>query len=829
MTNFIGIDLGTTNSAISSYDGENVKIWQSEVGASITPSAIFIDKRKNKYVGDFAYKTIAQDPENVAVRFKRMMGTNTTVKLPNAGKDMTPEECSAEILKTLFNYLPDEIQNDPELGTVITVPAAFDQKAKDATLAAANMAGIGRVALMQEPVAAVMSVMKNRPEDGTFLVYDLGGGTLDVAVAESFNGHVNLQSHGGIPVCGGRDFDRVLIEKVVYPWMMDRFKLPKEFWTLDEYKSMVGVISYATEQAKIALSSRESSTISVSESQLRVRDQAGEDIYVDIEITRDIYNPLIEDQIQDTIKAVNETLESAGLKTEDIVRIVFVGGPTKYKYLRDRVSSELGIPANTEVDPMTAVSEGAALYAESIDWESQGHAKKNARGTLESKGPINITFDFIARTPDSKAKLLVTLASKGKYELQVDSLDTGWTSGKIALKDKTTVDLLLSKNGANTFKIFVFNEYGEIMPLQDEKIVISKTAATIDSIPASHTVFLAVLDKLGGTPVPLYLVKAGDLLPKEGTIALKAAETLKAGDIASLNFNLWEGDIFTPIEANRPIGCLKISGSNFDSGVIPAGADIELNYKMSDDGNIKLEVSIPCIKGSFDNNQNFYSPQEGQKDYAEAAEQIVRDAEQTKERAQDMAENIDDPDLDAAISKLNSAASMSKDERDPEKARVAEEQVLQAQRDLDKVRRRHLREVRQIELDRVVAMIESLRKNGANTTDLSSVDNLIASAKRSIDSNNHDFENYLKELRIKVFAVLWKQDWFVVARFKVLMEHPSAITNKQKYNSLITDGVNAMEHDNIDRLRQIVIALEDVCYSNTTSFEDMNVANILRG
>ena len=828
MSHFIGIDLGTTNSAISSYDGENVKIWQSEVGASITPSAIFIDKRKNKYVGDFAYKTIAQDPDNVAVRFKRMMGTSTTINLPNYGKELTPEECSAEILKTLFNYLPEEIQNDPELGTVITVPAAFDQKAKDATLAAANMAGIGRVATLQEPVAAVMSVMKNRPEDGTFLVYDLGGGTLDVAVAESFNGHVNLQSHGGIPVCGGRDFDRVLIEKVVYPWMQERFKLPDSFWTLDKYKSIVGIISYATEQAKIALSSRESSTISVSESQLRVRDEAGEDLFVDIEITRDMYNPLIEDQIKDTIRAVHETLESAGLKTEDIVRIVFVGGPTKYKYLRDKVSSELGIPANTEIDPMTAVSEGAALFAESIDWESQGHAKKNSRGTIESKGPINVTFDFIARTPDSKTKLLVTLGSKGKYELQVDSLDTGWTSGKISLKDKTTIDLLLAKNGTNTFKVFIFNEFGEIMPLQDDKIVISKTAATIDSIPASNTVFLAVLDKLGGTPVPLYLVKSGDLLPKEGKVALKAAETLKAGDAASLNFNLWEGDIFTPIDANRPIGCLKISGTDFDSGVIPAGADIELNYKMFDDGNIKLELSIPCIRGSFDSNKNFYFRQEGQKDYTEAAEQIVSDAEHIRERAGEMAANIDDPDLDSAISKLNDAASLSKEERDPEKARVAEEQVLQAQRDLDKVRKRHLREVRQIELDNLLKLIDPLRKS-ATTTDLTAIDNLVASAKRSIDDNSHAFEDYMKELRIKMLSVLWKQDWFIVAKFKALAEKPSVITDKKKYNTLIADGTNAMEHDNIDRLRQIVLELENICYTNSVGFEDMNITNILRG
>ena len=139
MTYFIGIDLGTTNSAISSYDGENVKVWKSSDGFDVTPSAIFVDKRGNKYVGSRAYQMTASDPDNVAVRFKRMMGTSTMVSIPNLGKELTPEECSAEVLKTLFNYLPDEIRKDPDLATVITVPAAFDQKAKDATLAAANM------------------------------------------------------------------------------------------------------------------------------------------------------------------------------------------------------------------------------------------------------------------------------------------------------------------------------------------------------------------------------------------------------------------------------------------------------------------------------------------------------------------------------------------------------------------------------------------------------------------------------------------------------------------------------------------------------------------
>jgi molecular chaperone DnaK len=127
----------------------------------------------------------------------------------------------------LFGYLPEEIRNDPDTGTVITVPAAFNQMQKDATMAAAEMAGLGKVALMQEPVAAVMSVMRHRKGDGMFLVYDLGGGTLDIAIAESISGRVNLLAHGGIAMCGGRDFDRLLLDSVVKPWLMRTLTCPR--------------------------------------------------------------------------------------------------------------------------------------------------------------------------------------------------------------------------------------------------------------------------------------------------------------------------------------------------------------------------------------------------------------------------------------------------------------------------------------------------------------------------------------------------------------------------------------------------------------------------
>jgi len=831
MKNFIGIDLGTTNSAICSYNGEQVKIWKSTDGYDVTPSAIYIDKRGNKYIGKRAYDSTMNDPENVALRFKRMLGTNTPINIPNLGKIMSPEECSAEILKTLFSYLPDDIQGSSELGTVITVPAAFNQMQKEATLSAANIAGIGKVALMQEPVAAIMSVMRTRPEDGIFLVYDLGGGTLDVAVAESINGHVSLQSHGGISVCGGRDFDRLLVEKIVYPWLQEKFKLPNEFWNEDKYLGLVRFSAHASEQAKIELSTKDAAIISLSESQVNMRDDNGDDIYLDIEITRNIYNKLIVSQIDDTIKAVRETLDKAGLHSDDISRIVFVGGPTCYKPLRDKVSSELGIPANTDVNPMTAVAEGASIFAESIDWSSSEHAKKNVRGSMESKGKVNVKFDYIARTPDTKTKLAIHLPNdiKGKFEFQIDSVDSGWSSGKILLKDGLMTDLILSKFGSNNFKAFLFNEYGESVALDPNRIEITRTAATVDSIPASHSVAVEVLDRIGGSSIPQYLVKSGDTLPKRGKIKFKAIEALKAGDAGALVFKLWEGDIVSPISDNRPIGVMKISGLDFDDGVVPAGADVDCSYEMSDDGNIRLEISIPSIRGSFNSDKNFYSRIEGQKDYTEIPKMVISDAENVKSRASDIAERINDPELDDVLKKLNEASSLSEDEIDPEKTKGAEEKVYQAKKDLANIRKKHLKEIRQLDLDKKVSLFESSLRDKASPIDATAFDNLVTSAKRVIGQESNEFESFLTEIGIKIYSILWKQDWFVIARFKYLIGKPYQFNDKKEFKRLTDQGLAAINSDNIEELKHIVMNLTSISSESEFSLENIETTNIIRG
>ena len=570
MTTYVGIDLGTTNSAICSYDGEMLTLHKSPEQNEVTPSAIFIDKRGNKYIGLRAYTNAARNPDNAATLFKRLIGTSTLLKLPAVNLEMTPEQCSAEVLKVLFGYLPEQTRNDPNTGTVITVPAAFNQMQKDATLAAAELAGIGRVALMQEPVAAVMAVMQKRKTDGIFIVYDFGGGTLDIAIAQSIAGRVSLLAHGGIAMCGGRDFDRMLLDKIVMPWLMNKFALPEDLSAQAKYKSLLRMAIWATERAKIELSSKTEAAIALSETELGVRDEAGEEIYLDITIDRAALDRLIKPKIDESIEATRSTLTKAGLTANDIERIVFVGGPTQYKPMRDLVSKELAIAGSTDVDPMTAVAEGAALFAEAIDWASESRGRKSARGSLSGKSTLGVSLQFVSRTPDSKTKVILKMSQPVTgAEFQLDSLDTGWSSGRLPLRDAAAVEVPLGKGGANAFKIFLFDARGGAVSIDPPTLVITRTAATVDAIPSSSSIAFEVLDRAGGRPVLDYLVKVGEALPKKGVKKFKAASSLRAGGDGALRFKLWEGDIEDPVSDNELIGTLSITGRDFETGVVP--------------------------------------------------------------------------------------------------------------------------------------------------------------------------------------------------------------------------------------------------------------------
>ena len=808
MAYYAGIDLGTTNSAIATWDGSTLKLWKSPEQNDVTPSAIYFDRR-GRYIGKRAYDLVPQDRSKSATLFKRLMGTSTPINI--SGQDsVTPEWCSAELLKTLFAYLPEEVRSQVE-GTVITVPAAFNQMQKDATLQAAEMAGIGAVTLMQEPVAAVMSVMRARSSNGTFIIYDLGGGTLDVAIAEGLDGRVSLQAHGGIEMCGGRDWDRAIVANIVRPWLEKTFDLPEDAPTNPAYRKLFAKLDWASEKAKIELSSRGEAIISLSEVEVGVQDQSGTDIYVDVTLSKDLLDKLIDDKLRDSIESVRETMTKAGLSSQDVDRVVFVGGPTQYKTVRDKVAFELGLPGALDVNPMTAVAEGAAIFAESVDWNSQRKGRKASRGSVSGGSALSLSFNYIARTPDIRSKLVVKAqgAVASGSEFQVDSLETGWSSGRQPLKDGASVDLTLSKLGENEFKIFVFDPSGAPIALENERITISRTAAAIDSIPASHSIGIEALEKKGGRPVLKWLVRAGDALPKKGTHKFAAADSIKAGSLNSVSFKIWEGDIVSPVSDNRPVGVLKITGKDLEQGVIASGAELICEYEVSDSGNVTMEVTIPSVGGLFHSGHNLYSRQEASIDYSTYGLQVHEEAQQQLSRLDEIAAKIDDPQVAKAREKLDEALASNGEDGNPEQAKEAMDRVLEAKKLISKIREANLKTMRQIDLDHTVDFFNDHVREHAKPSEETQFDNAVRSAKRAIELNDSSFENYVSDLRGKNWEILWRQDSFVIARFQWLSKSPHLFPDRHEFGQLVAVGQKATAEDDMHQLRAVVGAMEN--------------------
>jgi len=828
MKHYVGIDLGTTNSAVSTFDGEGIRIFKDTEQNDVTPSAIFIDRRGNKFVGKRAYDNAARSPDNAATGFKRFMGTKTPVKLAAVGAVMTPEECSAEILQVLYAYLPEEVRNDPDTGTVITVPAAFNQMQKDATKSAAESAGLGKVALMQEPVAAVMSVMRKRKSDGIFLVFDLGGGTLDVAIAQSTSGRVSLLAHGGIAMCGGRDFDRMLMDNIVSPWLRKQFDLPDDFIADKQYKTLRSMAMWATEKAKIALSTKDEAVISMDDTELRVKDRAGDDIYLDIPLTKAQLNELIAEMLDKAIAATRETIEKAGLSPHAIERMVFVGGPTQYPPLREKVSFELGIPFSNDVNPMTAVSEGAAVFAESIDWSSESRGRKSARGTIAASGTLNIGFNFVSRTTDTKARIVVKVGGtvlEGST-FQIDSVDVGTNSGKIPLKDGAFYEATLARPGENKFKIYVFDPSGGPIRISENIISIIRTSAQIDAIPASHSIGVEAREKLGGPFVLDYLVKEGDSLPKKGQRTYRSDIALKAGAAEAIIFKLWEGDIEDPIQDNQYIGTFEIRGSNFSQGVIPKGAELNMEYEVLDSGNIVINVTVPCIQGNFESGRTFYTREVGELDYSNVSKRIEAEAEDIGRRIDAVAGKVEDPRLDQARERLSRAESQ-KSAADPETAGHALADIQEAKKLLAMARKSNLKAMRQMDLDSCVSFFNERVRDFARPIEAATVDKLVITARSCIESNKSDFESHLRDLRGRNWEIMFRQDWFVIDRFKWMEQSPHLFLDAAEFASLCAVGKDALNEGDIDKLRLVVDHMETVRIRTGVDDRILSGANIL--
>ncbi len=822
MKRYVGIDLGTTNSVICTFDGKETQVFKSPEMNDVTPSVIYVDKRGNRFYGRRAYDMAPLNEKNSASLFKRYLGTN--MKFTLQGQEMTPEECSAEILRVLFGYLPPEIANDPETATVITVPAAFNQMKKDATLEAARLAGIDPVTLMQEPVAAVMSVMKASPGEKRFLIYDLGGGTFDVSIAESIGSRVNLLAQGGREMCGGRDWDRMIFQQIALPWIREHFHLPDNWSSDPAWRTLFRLTMYACEQAKIELSSMEQTEIRMDEIRLNARDLDGEEIYLDIPITREAMESIIEDTVWDTVEVSRQTLEKIGLTEKDIEQIVFIGGPTKYAPLREKVMEALSLKSTTFVDQMTCVAEGAAIFAESIEWGDKKHRRKKVREELAAAP--NITLRYEKRTSSDYAKIGFVSSGPVNYTVEVTAAATGWSSGRIDMKKSMVVSVPLTMAGENTFHVSVWDASGHRVKMASDTLVVTRTMAVIGTIPASAPIAVKVLDRVGGKAVPVYLVEENDSLPKTGQVSFVAGQTLVAGSESALVFTLWEGGIKDPIEDNRYIGTYHISGKSLPDGTVPIGAEIICNYEMTDAGALRLGVTIPCIGVNLPQ-ANFYSRQEGQTALDDKPN-MLRQVTSLERRLALMQGRLPDS---AEIKKLNEKTIKVRDiiehSDDPEDFLQANNDLLECMRSIARVRQAHLRDIRLLDLDQVTEKFNH-NKRHASEEEIALFKVAREAALRAVDRESGDFEANMDELRLRADVLLWRQDDVIEVNLMQRLSEPGNFTDRMKFDQLRAAGLTAQRTGNYQEMRRVLselLAIEkpDIAQNAESMMDKVNV------
>ncbi len=347
MSKIIGIDLGTTNSCVSIFEGGEAKVIANASGGRTTPSVVAF-KNGEMLVGEKAKHQAVINPETIS-SIKRLMGTSKKVKAN--GKEYTPEEVSAMILgdlkKTAEDYLGEKVTK-----AVITVPAYFNDAQRQATKNAGKIAGLEVERIINEPTAAALAYgLDKQDTNEKILVYDLGGGTFDVSILELGDGVFEVKSTSGNNTLGGDDFDNKLSD-----YILSEIK-KQEGVDLKDDKMAMQRIKEAAEKAKKDLSGMTTTQISLP----FIAQVDGSPISFEMDITRAKFEDLIRDLVESTTEPVRKALKDAKLKTSDINKVILVGGSTRIPMVQELVKKELGKEPSKGVNPDEVVAMGAAI------------------------------------------------------------------------------------------------------------------------------------------------------------------------------------------------------------------------------------------------------------------------------------------------------------------------------------------------------------------------------------------------------------------------------------------------------------------------------------
>src|SRR5215203_2350829 len=378
MAKVIGIDLGTTNSAVAVMEGGKPKVIENAEGARTTPSIVAFTRDGERLIGQPAKRQAVTNGDNTIFAVKRLIGRrfddpvtkkdtelvpyhivkgkNGDAWVQAGGQDYSPSQISAFTLQkmkeTAEAYLGETVTQ-----AVITVPAYFNDAQRQATKDAGQIAGLEVLRIINEPTAAALAYGLDKQDGKTIAVYDLGGGTFDISVLEIGDGVFEVKSTNGDTFLGGEDFDAKIVD-----WLADEFK-KQEGIDLRSDRLALQRLKEAAERAKIELSSAQSTEINQPFITARMEGGATTPLHLVETLTRADLEKLVEDLIERTLEPCKKALKDAGIDAKDVADVVLVGGMTRMPRVREKVKEFFGREPHTGVNPDEVAAMGAAIQA----------------------------------------------------------------------------------------------------------------------------------------------------------------------------------------------------------------------------------------------------------------------------------------------------------------------------------------------------------------------------------------------------------------------------------------------------------------------------------
>jgi molecular chaperone DnaK len=373
MAKAVGIDLGTTNSAVATMEGEAPTVIVNAEGGRVTPSVVAFTKTGERLVGQVAKRQAALNPERTIYSIKRFMGrkysevteeiknvtykvvpgSNDAVRVEVDGKAYSPEEISSYILRKLVDdaarYLGEKVKD-----VVITVPAYFNDAQRQATKDAGQIAGLNVIRIINEPTAASLAYGLDKKKHETIMVFDLGGGTFDVSILEVGDGVFEVKSTAGDTHLGGDDFDKRIVD-----WLVEEFKRDQGI-DLSKDRQALQRLTEAAEKAKIELSSALETEINLP---FITADASGPK-HLLMKLTRSKFEQLTHDLVERCLNPVKQAIADAKISEKDLDEVILVGGATRMPAVKELVKRlTAGKEPNQSVNPDEVVAIGAAIQA----------------------------------------------------------------------------------------------------------------------------------------------------------------------------------------------------------------------------------------------------------------------------------------------------------------------------------------------------------------------------------------------------------------------------------------------------------------------------------